>query len=74
MKTEINDLWNKNSEIYDENVTEALAGHYREILRLLGEDPCREGLVKTPERVAKAMQFLTQGYTQDGKEIIRSAI
>lgn len=61
-------------EIYDENVTEALAGHYREILRLLGEDPCREGLVKTPERVAKAMQFVTKGYAQDPAAILQSAL
>lgn len=59
---------------YDIKVTEEIAGHYKEILRLLGEDPEREGLLKTPERVAKAMQFLTKGYTQDGAEIIRSAM
>lgn len=59
---------------YDIKVTEEIASHYREILRLLGEDPDREGLLKTPERVAKAMQFLTKGYTQDGAEIIRSAM
>lgn len=59
---------------YDIKVTEEIAGHYKEILRLLGEDPEREGLLKTPERVAKAMQFLTKGYTQDGTEIIRSAM
>lgn len=59
---------------YDIKVTEEIAVHYREILRLLGEDPEREGLLKTPERVAKAMQFLTKGYTQDGAEIIRSAM
>ena len=46
----------------------------RAILELLGEDPDREGLVKTPERVAKAWQFLTQGYEQDGEAIIQSAI
>ena len=49
-------------EIYDESITAEIAGHYREILRLLGEDPEREGLMKTPERVAKALQFMTQGY------------
>ena len=48
--------------------------HYREILRLLGEDPDREGLLKTPERVAKAMSFITKGYSQDPIEILRSAI
>ena len=61
-------------EIYDADVTTQIAEHYREILRLLGEDPQREGLVKTPERVAKALQFLTQGYGQDGAEILRSAM
>ena len=61
-------------EKYDEKVTAEIAGHVREILRLIGEDPGREGLVKTPERVAKALQFNTQGYTQNGTEIVRSAI
>ena len=61
-------------DLYDAGITEQIASHYREILRLLGEDPEREGLVKTPERVAKALQFLTQGYCQDGAEIIRGAI
>ncbi len=46
---------------------------YREALSLLGEDPEREGLLKTPERLAKAMQFLTQGYQQDAVAIINSA-
>lgn len=59
---------------YDADVTRQIAAHYKEILRLLGEDPEREGLVKTPERVAKALQFMTQGYTQDGSEILRSAL
>jgi GTP cyclohydrolase I len=48
--------------------------HYREILRLLGEDPEREGLLKTPERVAKAMSFITKGYTEDPIEILKSAL
>ena len=61
-------------EIYDESITAEIAGHYREILRLLGEDPEREGLVKTPERVAKALQFITQGYGQDGGEILKAAL
>ncbi len=65
--------YNKN-EVYDEETTREIAGHYEAILRLLGEDPRREGLVKTPERVAKALQFLTQGYGQDGAEILRSAM
>ncbi len=59
---------------YDENVTAEIAVHYREILRLLGEDVEREGLVKTPERVAKALQFITKGYQEDGAEILRSAM
>ena len=49
-------------------------GHVREALRLLGEDPGREGLVKTPERVAKALRFLTQGYTQDPCQLLNSAL
>lgn len=61
-------------ENYDATTTGAIAEHVREILKLLGENPDREGLVKTPERVAKSLQFLTKGYFQDGEEIIRSAI
>ena len=61
-------------ERYDSERIEKLAYHYREILSLLGEDPQREGLIKTPERVAKAMSFVTKGYTQDPVEIITSAI
>ena len=61
-------------EIYDDKVTAEIAAHVKEILSLLGEDPEREGLVKTPERVAKSLQFLTQGYAQNGKEIILKAI
>ena len=60
-------------EKYDEDVTSSLVKNYQEALQLLGEDPQREGLIKTPERVAKAMQFLTQGYSQDPKAIINSA-
>ena len=51
-----------------------MADHYRRTLQLLGEDPEREGLQKTPMRVAKAMQFLTQGYTQDANEVLRQAL
>ena len=58
----------------DEVRETALRHHYQEILRLLGEDPEREGLIKTPERVAKAMEFLTSGMRQDPKEILRSAM
>ncbi len=61
-------------EEYDENTTKELSAHIKAILELLGEDPGREGLLKSPERVAKAMQFLTQGYFQDGNAIIQSAI
>lgn len=61
-------------EKYDEKTTAELAVHIKEILRLLGEDTDREGLLKTPERVAKSLQFLTQGYRQDGKEIVQAAI
>ena len=60
-------------EKYDEDVTANLIKNYQDALQLLGEDPQREGLIKTPERVAKAMQFLTQGYSQDPKAIINSA-
>ncbi len=60
-------------EKYDEDVTSGLMKNYRDSLTLLGEDPEREGLIKTPERMAKAMQFLTQGYSQDPKLIIESA-
>ncbi len=52
---------------------EQIAHHYKEIMRLLGEDVEREGLLKSPERVAKAMLFLTQGYHQDPSAILNSA-
>ena len=64
----------KKTETYDISTTEQIARHVEAILALLGEDPEREGLVKTPERVAKALQFMTQGYQEDGVEIIRGAI
>ena len=51
-----------------------LAVHYKEVLKLLGEDPTREGLEKTPIRVAKAMQVLTRGYTQDPKKVLTDAL
>ena len=53
---------------------EDLAYHYKKIIELLGEDVGREGLQRTPERVAKAMQFLMQGYEQNPEEILRSAM
>jgi GTP cyclohydrolase IA len=61
-------------EEYDIETTKQLATFYKNILSLLGEDAEREGLLKTPERVAKSMQFLTQGYEMDGSEILRSAM
>jgi len=60
-------------ETYDEKTTSGLITNYREVLELLGEDPEREGLKKTPERLAKAMQYLTQGYSVDAHEILNSA-
>jgi GTP cyclohydrolase I len=64
----------KREDIYNQENIEELMVHYREILRLLGEDPDREGLIKTPERVAKAMSFITKGYAQDPIAILRSAM
>lgn len=64
----------RREERYDDERIGHIAAHYREILSLLGEDPEREGLLKTPERVAKAMSFVTKGYATDPVEIINSAI
>ena len=61
-------------EIFDEETTLQIAQHVKEILTLLGENPEREGLLKTPERVAKSLQFLTKGYQEDGVGIVRQAI
>lgn len=61
------------SESYDQQSTEELKKNYHNIIHLLGENPEREGLLKTPERMAKAMQFMTQGYHQDGIAILNSA-
>jgi GTP cyclohydrolase I len=63
----------KKVDKYDEQVTSGLMEIYKNSLSLLGEDPEREGLQRTPERVAKAMQFLTQGYQLDAKAILDSA-
>ncbi len=63
----------KKIDQYDEEVTTGLIKNYKETLNLLGEDANREGLLKTPERLAKAMQFLTQGYQQDAHAILNSA-
>lgn len=60
-------------ENYDKDTTEELAVHYKRILELIGEDSSREGLLKTPERVAKSIQFLTKGYGEDGAAILNSA-
>jgi GTP cyclohydrolase I len=61
------------TEYYQEDITSKLVEHYREVINLIGEDAQREGLLKTPERVAKAMQFMTQGYHQDAVAILNSA-
>ncbi len=61
------------NEQYDEKITSELVSHYKNVLGLIGEDANREGLLKTPERLAKAMQFLTQGYQQDAHAILNSA-
>ena len=71
--TEQNAIYRR-EERYDDDRIGRLAYHYREILSLLGEDPEREGLAKTPERVAKAMSFVTKGYAEDPVQIINSAI
>ncbi len=63
----------RRDEHYNEETLGELQGHYSEILRLIGEDPAREGLVKTPERVARAWGELTQGYGQDAMQVLLSA-
>ena len=60
-------------QVYNETVQRELETHYKAVLALLGEDTEREGLQKTPYRVAKAMQTLTRGYAEDPKEILNSA-
>lgn len=64
----------KKIEDYNEKKIETISNHYRSIIENLGEDPNREGLQKTPERVAKAMQFLTHGYELNPAEIIKAAM
>ena len=61
-------------DLYNEENTQSISGHYPDILEKLGEDPNREGLLKTPERVAKALQYLTHGYQLNPEEILRSAM
>jgi GTP cyclohydrolase IA len=63
----------KKVEHFEDKITSQLTENIREQLALLGEDPDREGILKTPERVAKSMQFLTQGYHIDAKAILNSA-
>jgi GTP cyclohydrolase IA len=63
----------KKTEAYEPEVTEGLMEAYRKSINLLGEDADREGLIKTPERVAKAMQYMTQGYQMDARAILNSA-
>jgi GTP cyclohydrolase I len=63
----------KKVESYDEAITERLKDHYKGVIEAIGENPEREGLQKTPERMAKAMQYITQGYEIDAAEILRSA-
>lgn len=69
----INNGYNK-VESWDASNIEELASIYRRVLELLGEDPEREGLLKTPTRVAKAMHFLTNGYNMNAEQILRSAM
>lgn len=64
----------KKIEEYDNELTEKMSGFYEKIISDIGEDPKREGLLKTPERVAKAMQFLTHGYEINPADIIKSAM
>src|SRR5687768_18550818 len=59
---------------YNEEKITSVANHYKDILSQLGENPEREGLVKTPERVAKALQFLTHGYDLKPEQILKSAM
>ena len=61
-------------DAFDETITKSLAENYKNILEIIGEDIFREGLDKTPERVAKSMQFLLQGYKTDPVEILKSAM
>ncbi len=61
-------------ESYDKKTTDKIKGHYSSIIKSMGENVRREGLLKTPERASKAIQFLTQGYSQDAAKIIRSAL
>jgi len=61
-------------ERYSQETVTKMAEHYRQIIELIGEDPSRDGLVQSPLRIAKAMQFMTQGYSMDPEEMLRSAM
>lgn len=64
----------RKEEYYDFETTETISNHYRDILNRIGEDSTREGLEKTPERVAKALQYLTHGYDLNPEDILKSAL
>lgn len=64
----------KKTDHYEDDVTNGLIDSYKKTIDLLGEDSSREGLLKTPERIAKAMQYMTQGYALDAKAILNSAM
>lgn len=64
----------KKTESYDPNITKNIQEKYEHILDMIGEDKMREGLIKTPERASKAIQFLTHGYELDPREILKSAL
>ncbi|OFX51835.1 MAG: GTP cyclohydrolase I FolE [Bacteroidetes bacterium GWA2_30_7] len=70
----INNLGYSKEENYNETNTNLIAEYYKKILDLIGEDSARDGLMKTPIRVAKSIQFLTQGYNQNPEEILKSAL
>lgn len=63
----------KHTPEFDQDAIDNLSEHYKSVLELLGEDSTREGLVKTPQRVAKAMAYMTKGYGQDARDILLSA-
>ena len=61
-------------ETYDPEIAKTLAAHYKDILRLIGEDPDRDGLLKTPDRVAQSIQVLTRGYSEDARQVLTDAL
>lgn len=74
MKDILIDSRYKKIEEYDDESIAVLTNHYADIIKHLGEDPSREGLLKTPERIAKAMQFLTHGYDLNPTELLKEAL